>query len=129
MATLFLAFAHPDDEGMSAGAMMKAKADGHRVVLISATRGEVGEIYNMDESASRPRLGEIRSHELEEASRVIGLDRLEFLDYRDSGLVRTADNHNPASVLPSSLDEAAGKPEANLLEEMPHGVGTFRADG
>ncbi len=43
---------------MSAGAMMKAKADGHRVVLISATRGEVGEIYNMDEAASRPRLGE-----------------------------------------------------------------------
>ncbi len=57
MGTLFMAFAHPDDEGMSAGAMMKAKDEGHRVVLVSATRGEVGEIYNMDEAASRPRLG------------------------------------------------------------------------
>ncbi len=129
MATLLLAFAHPDDEGMSAGAMMKAKADGHRVVLISATRGEVGEIYNMDEAASRPRLGEIRSHELEEASRVIGVDRLEFLDYRDSGMVRTADNDNPTSFLQARLDEAAGKLEAILREEMPDVVVTFGEDG
>jgi LmbE family N-acetylglucosaminyl deacetylase len=80
MATLLLVHAHPDDESISTGgAMLKAKADGHRVVLITATRGEAGEIYNMDEAASRPRLGEIRTGELKAATEILGVDRQEFL--------------------------------------------------
>ncbi len=48
MATMLLVHAHPDDEAISTGGvMMKARAHGHRVVLVTATRGEVGEIYNM----------------------------------------------------------------------------------
>ena len=130
MATLLLVHAHPDDESISTGGvMMKAKEEGHRVVLISATRGEVGEIYNMDEAASRPHLGEIRTHELEEASRVIGVDRLEFLDYRDSGMVRTADNEDPRSFHQAGLDEAARRLEAILREEQPEVVVTFGEDG
>ena len=58
MGTLLLVHAHPDDEAISTGGvMMKAKAHGHRVVLVTATRGEAGEIYNMDEASSRPRIG------------------------------------------------------------------------
>jgi len=129
MRTLLLAFAHPDDEGMSAGAMMKAKDDGHRVVLLSATRGEVGEIYNMDEAASRPRLGEIRTQELEKAARVIGVDRLEFMDYRDSGMIHTADNEDPRSFNRARLKEAASKLAKLLDEEKPEIVVTFGADG
>jgi LmbE family N-acetylglucosaminyl deacetylase len=129
MRTLLLAFAHPDDEGMSAGAMMKAKDEGHRVVLLSATRGEVGEIYNMDEAASRPRLGEIRTHELEKAAGVIGVDRVEFLDYRDSGMIRTADNDDPRSFNRASVDDAATKLVKLLDEERPEIVVTFGADG
>ena len=129
MATLFLAFAHPDDEGMSSGVMMKAKADGHRVVLVTATRGEVGEIYNMDEASSRLRLGAIRTKELEDAARIVGVDRLEFLDYRDSGMVRTADNDNPASFNQASVNEAAGKLMTLLAEERPDVVVTFGEDG
>ena len=59
--------------------MMKAKADRHRVVLMTATRGETGEIHNMDEATSRPRLGEIRAGELRAAAEILGIDRLEFL--------------------------------------------------
>ena len=129
MATLLLAFAHPDDEGMSSGVMMKAKADGHRVVLVTATRGEVGEIYNMDEAASRPRLGDIRSQELETAARVVGIDRLEFLDYRDSGMVRTADNDDPRSFNQAPLNEAAVRLTSILLAEQPDVVITFAEDG
>src|SRR5579859_349790 len=129
MATLLLAFAHPDDEGMSSGAMMKAKADGHRVVLVTATRGEVGEIYNMDEAASRPRLGEIRTRELEDAARVIGIDRLEFMDYRDSGMVRTADNDDPRSFHQAPPDEAVERLVPILREERPDVVVTFDEDG
>jgi N-acetyl-1-D-myo-inositol-2-amino-2-deoxy-alpha-D-glucopyranoside deacetylase len=130
MGTLLLVHAHPDDEAISTGgAMLKAKADGHRVVLVTATRGEVGEIYNMDEAASRPHLGEIRTRELENAERILGVDRAEFLGYRDSGMVGTADNDNPQSFHQAPLDEAAAKLAAILREERPDVVVTYAEDG
>src|SRR2546428_5192528 len=130
MATLLLVHAHPDDEAISTGGvMMKAKSHGHRVVLITATRGEVGEIYNMDEEASRPRLGEIRSEELKSAAEILGVDRLEFLGYRDSGMVDTADNQDPRSFHQARLEEAAGKLAVLIREERPDGAVTYPADG
>src|SRR5437762_11494012 len=98
MATLLLVHAHPDDEAISTGGvMLKARAEGHRVVLVTATRGEVGEIHNMDEASSRPRLAEIRPVELRRAGRRWGVDRRVFLGYRDRGMVGPADNQHPGS--------------------------------
>lgn len=130
MSTLLLVHAHPDDEAISTGgAMMKARADGHRVVLVTATRGEVGEIHNMDEKTTRPHLGEVRTKELEKAARILGVNRSEFLGYRDSGMVGTADNENPKSFHQAKLDEAAGRLEAILREERPEVVVTYAEDG
>jgi N-acetyl-1-D-myo-inositol-2-amino-2-deoxy-alpha-D-glucopyranoside deacetylase len=130
MGTLLLMHAHPDDEAISTGGvMMKAKAHGHRVVLVTATRGEVGEIYNMDEAASRPRLGEIRTEELKAAGDILGVDRIEFLGYRDSGMVDTADNKDPRSFHQARLDEAAGKLAAVIRDERPDVVVTYAEDG
>lgn len=130
MSTLFLVHAHPDDEAISTGgSMMKARADGHRVVLVTATRGEVGEIHNMDEKATRPHLGEVRTKELEKATRILGVDRSEFLGYRDSGMVGTADNDNPKSFHQAPLGEAAEKLTAILREEKPEVVVTYAEDG
>jgi N-acetyl-1-D-myo-inositol-2-amino-2-deoxy-alpha-D-glucopyranoside deacetylase len=130
MGTLLLVHAHPDDEAISTGGvMMKAKAHGHRVVLVTATRGEVGEIYNMDEESSRPRLGDIRTEELKAAGELLGVDRIEFLGYRDSGMVDTADNKDPRSFHQARLDEAAGKLAALLREERPDVVVTYAEDG
>src|SRR5438132_11043349 len=110
MATLLLVHAHPDDEAVSTGGvMMKAKSHGHRVVLITATRGEVGEIYNMDEEASRTRLGEIRTEELKSAAEILGVDRLEFLGYRVSGMVATADNTDQSTSHQSRVAEYESK--------------------
>src|SRR5207237_2305147 len=111
------------------GVMMKAKSHGHRVVLITATRGEVGEIYNMDEDASRPRLGEIRTEELKSAAEILGVDRLEFLGYRDSGMVDTADNRDPRSVHPARLDGAPRQLAVFIREERPDVVVTYAEDG
>src|SRR3989442_10372145 len=109
MATLLLVHAHPDDEAISTGGvMLKARHDGHRVVLVTATRGEVGEIHNMDEASSRPRLGEIREKELEDAARILGVNRGEFLGYRDSGMAGTSENTNPPSFYQAPLAPAAG---------------------
>jgi LmbE family N-acetylglucosaminyl deacetylase len=109
--------------------MMKARAEGHRVVLVTATRGEVGEIYNMDEESTRPRLGEVREAELEDAARILGVNRGEFLDYRDSGMVGTADNENPKSFHQAPLGEAAARLAAILREERPDVVVTYDSDG
>src|SRR5207248_255692 len=130
MGTLLLVHAHPDDEAISTGGvMMKAAADGHRVVLVTATRGEAGEIHNMDEAASRPRLGEIRTQELENASRILGVSRGEFLGYRDSGMVGTPENDDQRSFHQAAVDEAAQRLAAILREEKPEVVVTYAEDG
>ena len=130
MGTLLLVHAHPDDEAISTGgAMMKAKGEGHRVVLVTSTLGEAGEIYNMDEKATRPRLGEVRTKELETAAKILGVDRLEVLGYRDSGMVGTPENDDPRSFHQASLDEAAAKLASILREERPDVVVTYDADG
>jgi LmbE family N-acetylglucosaminyl deacetylase len=125
MSSLFLVHAHPDDEAISTGgAMMKARADGHRVVLVTATRGEAGEIHNMDPESTRPHLAEVRTKELEKASRLLGVNRGEFLGYRDSGMVGTADNDNPKSFHQAPLGEAAARLATILREEKPEVVVT-----
>ncbi len=130
MSTLLLVHAHPDDEAISTGgAMMKAHADGHRVVLVTATRGEVGEIYNMDPEATRPRLGEVRTKELENAARILGVDRRVFLGYRDSGMVGTADNEDPRSFHQAPLGQAAARLADILRDEKPEVVVTYAEDG
>ena len=115
MATLLLVHAHPDDEAISTGgAMMKAKAHGHRVVLVTATRGEVGEI---------------RTEELRNACEILGVDRQEFLGYRDSGMVDTDDNKDPRSFHQARLEEAAAKLAVFIREERPAVVVTYAEDG
>src|ERR1700687_6011531 len=130
MGTLLLVHAHPDDEAISTGGvMMKAKSHGHRVVLVTATRGEVGEIHNMDPAESRPRLGEIRTEELKAAGEILGVDRIEFLGYRDSGMVDTADNRDPHSFHQARLEKAAAKLAALMRDERPDVVVTYAEDG
>jgi len=130
MGTLLLVHAHPDDEAISTGGViMKAKAHGHRVVLVTATRGEAGEIYNMDPKQTRPRLAVIRTEELKAAGDVLGVDRIEFLGYRDSGMVDTADNKDPRSFHQARIDEAASRLAVFLREERPDVVVTYGEDG
>src|SRR5712692_9893218 len=108
MATLFLVHAHPDDEAVSTGGIMiRAHEEGHRVVLVTCTRGEEGEIHNMDEESVRPRLAEVRTEELRRAGEILGVDRQEFLGYRDSGMAGTPSNENPASFHKAALADTS----------------------
>ena len=89
MATLVTFHAHPDDEAIACGGTMaKAAAAGHRVVLVTATGGELGEVA---EGVLRPdeTLAQRRQEELAEAARILGVARVELLGYRDSGMVGT----------------------------------------
>ncbi|HEY4028221.1 MAG TPA: PIG-L family deacetylase, partial [Candidatus Dormibacteraeota bacterium] len=130
MGTLLLMHAHPDDESIATGGVMiRAHQDGHRVVLVTATRGEEGEIHNMDETEVRPRLGEVRTEELRRSCEILGVDRLEFLGYRDSGMAGTPSNEDPRSFHMAPLAEAAERLAVVLREEQPDVVVTYTPDG
>jgi LmbE family N-acetylglucosaminyl deacetylase len=114
--TLVTFHAHPDDEAIAtAGTMAAAAADGHRVVLVVATRGENGEVepgfLGPDES-----LAQRRVEETKRAAAVLGVARVEFLGYVDSGMAGTPENDAPGSFWTADLDEAAGR-LARILEE------------
>jgi LmbE family N-acetylglucosaminyl deacetylase len=83
--TLVCFHAHPDDEALlTAGTMAKAAAAGHRVVLVVATRGEVGQVAT-DFLGQEEDLGRRRWTELERSAEILGVARLEWLGYLDSG--------------------------------------------
>jgi LmbE family N-acetylglucosaminyl deacetylase len=84
--TILFSFAHPDDESFSGvGTAMKYAADGARVVLATATRGERGKVGNPPVCAPED-LAEVRERELREAMRIAGIDELHLLGYRDQEL-------------------------------------------
>ena len=110
--TLMTVHAHPDDESIGTGGVMaKAVRDGHRVVLITATRGEQGEIVvpELDTPENHRRLGEIRMRELEEAMGVLGVTEWENLGYRDSDMMGRPGNRDPRTFWRADLDEAVGR--------------------
>jgi N-acetyl-1-D-myo-inositol-2-amino-2-deoxy-alpha-D-glucopyranoside deacetylase len=107
--TLMTVHAHPDDETIGTGGVMaRAVAEGHHVVLVTCTRGELGEIVvpEMDTPPNHRRLAEIRAAELEAAMGALGVTTWENLGYRDSGMMGAAGNQDPRSFWQADLDEA-----------------------
>ena len=115
--TLVTFHAHPDDESIATGGVMaKATAAGHRVVLVVATKGEVGEVDD-GVLATGESLADRRVAETLRAADILGVARVEFLGYRDSGMAGTADNDVPGSFWSADLDQAAARLAALLEEE------------
>lgn len=109
--------AHPDDEAiLTAGSMAAAAAAGHRVVLVVATRGEEGEVV---EGFLQPeeRLADRRVAETGASARVLGVRRVEFLGYADSGMMGTASNSAEGCFWRADVDEAAARLATILMEE------------
>src|SRR5712691_11705366 len=110
--TLMTVHAHPDDETIGTGGVMaKAVAEGRRVVLVTCTRGEMGEIVvpDMDTPDNHRRLGELRAAELEAAMAALGVTEWENLGYRDSDMMGRAANRDPRCFWQADLDEAIGR--------------------
>ncbi|MGI9155017.1 MAG: PIG-L family deacetylase [Marmoricola sp.] len=83
--TLVAFHAHPDDESLlTGGTLAKAAAEGHRVVLVTATCGEQGLAGPRDGRGAE--LGTLRLAELEAAGAALGCARVLSLGYGDSGL-------------------------------------------
>ncbi|MCW2780890.1 MAG: LmbE family protein [Marmoricola sp.] len=82
--TLVAFHAHPDDESLlTGGTLARATAEGHRVVLVTATAGEAG--LADDQQGGDGRLAERRLAELHLAAQALGCARVVVLGYPDSG--------------------------------------------
>jgi LmbE family N-acetylglucosaminyl deacetylase len=127
MATLVCFHAHPDDEAIATGGLMaKAAAAGHRVVLVSATRGELGEPQPGVLAAGEP-LWQRRMAELEEAARILGAEPPHWLGYEDSGMEGEPSNANPRSFVRADHEEAVERLAA-ILDEVAADVLTVYDD-
>jgi LmbE family N-acetylglucosaminyl deacetylase len=114
--TLVAFHAHPDDEALlTAGTMARAAAQGHRVVMVVATDGDLGS----REYDAGGRLGDRRLAEARESARVLGVARVEHLGYADSGLGPQTHPDPPGRTrfVRVPVEEAAGRLAAILREE------------
>jgi LmbE family N-acetylglucosaminyl deacetylase len=117
MATMVSFHAHPDDECIACGGVIrKAAEEGHRVVLVVATRGEHGEVpdgfLSDGEELWQRRVAETRA-----SAEILGAQRVEFLGYTDSGMMDTQANSAPGSFWSAPVDGAAKKLAAIMEEE------------
>jgi LmbE family N-acetylglucosaminyl deacetylase len=79
-------FAHPDDETFCAGGTLaKYVASGAEAMVVSATRGDAGQIRDA-RAATRRTLGQARERELAAACGRLGVQHARCLDYGDGTL-------------------------------------------
>jgi LmbE family N-acetylglucosaminyl deacetylase len=124
MATLVCFHAHPDDEAISTGGTMaRAHAEGHRVVLVVATDGAHGEVP--DDLAPGETLADRRRVETEASAAVLGVDRLVFLGYGDSGMTGWEQNEHEGTFHQADLDDAARHLAAVLEQERADVLTTY----
>ncbi|MGZ4444557.1 MAG: PIG-L deacetylase family protein [Nocardioidaceae bacterium] len=109
--TLVSFHAHPDDEALlTGGTLAKAAAEGHRVVLVTATAGELGLAASHDGRGDL--LARTRSRELEASARALGVARVVVLGHPDSGL-----HPEGTGFATMDVDELARELAALLTEE------------
>jgi LmbE family N-acetylglucosaminyl deacetylase len=127
--TVVVLHAHPDDESIfTAATMHRLARRGARVVLVTATGGELGPVLRPLRAGET--LAERRRAELEAACAVLGVARLVMLGHRDSGMAGWSDNSHPdalAAADPAVLarrvaDLCAAESAEALVHYDPRGI-------
>ncbi|QPP07994.1 PIG-L family deacetylase [Streptomyces bathyalis] len=124
MPTLIALHAHPDDEVLlTGGTLARAAAEGHRVVVVVATDGLMGETPEGEEP---PRMGELRA-----SAAVLGVARVVHLGYADSGHGRELYPDPPDRIrfVRADTEEAARRLAAVLREEVADVLLSYDANG
>jgi LmbE family N-acetylglucosaminyl deacetylase len=134
LATMVCVHAHPDDEAFfGAGASAHYAALGHRVVLITCTRGQLG--YD-----ALGRSGDMEGHnalqteatrasELQRSAQTLGFARVVTLGYDDSGMMGWPQNKNPDAFINANVDAVARTIASIFDEEDARVVVTYDENG
>ncbi|WP_336205300.1 PIG-L family deacetylase [Nonomuraea sp. LPB2021202275-12-8] len=132
--TLMAVHAHPDDECLSTGGVLaRYTGEGVRTVLVTCTNGEQGDapggIKPGDPGHDDAAVAARRLEELRESVQHLGIDHLELLGYRDSGMDGWDTNHHPDAFANVPVDTAAAR-LAELMERYrPDVVVTYDETG
>ncbi|MBS4729236.1 mycothiol conjugate amidase Mca [Mycobacterium sp. SM1] len=130
---LMAVHAHPDDESSKGAATLARYADeGHRVLVVTLTGGERGEILNpaMDLPEVHGRIAEIRRDEMAKAAEILGVEH-RWLGFVDSGLPKG----DPPPPLPEDsfalvpLEVATEALVRVVREFRPHVMITYDENG
>src|SRR5258707_6889478 len=125
--------AHPDDESSKGAATMARYADeGVRVMVVTMTGGERGDILNpaMDLPDVHGRITEIRRDEMAKAAEILGVEH-HWLGFVDSGLPEG----DPPPPLPDGclgmvpLDEPVEALVRLVRKFKPHVITTYDENG
>lgn len=119
---LMAVLAHPDDESLGfGGTLARYAAEGVRVSLVTATRGQSGRFRGIAPGAAghpgRDALAAVRVGELRAAASTLGIGSLDVLDHVDGALAEA-----PAPRVVGEIADA-------IRRERPDVVVTFAPDG
>jgi len=124
--------AHPDDESITmGGTFARYAAAGIRTTLVTATRGEVGEILDksLDPAEARPRLASIREAELRRACEILKIGELVFLGYEDSGMAGDPRNRQQNVFWQADEEEATARLIQVIRRVKPQVIATYNEIG
>ena len=125
--------AHPDDESSKGAATLaRYAAEGHRVLVVTLTGGERGDILNpaMDLPEVRGRIADVRRDEMAKAAEILGVEH-RWLGFEDSGLPEG----DPPPPLPDGcfalvpLEEPVAELVKVIREFRPHVMTTYDENG
>jgi LmbE family N-acetylglucosaminyl deacetylase len=112
---LLLVFPHPDDESFTTGGTIAKYIDaGWDIQLQVMTRGSAGMRGEYGDDVD---LGEVRTQEVTDACRVLGLSNVQVLEYQDGGLMK---------INPGELEDVLYK---MFLSVDPDVIITFEPNG
>jgi LmbE family N-acetylglucosaminyl deacetylase len=118
--------AHPDDEAIfTGGTIALLAAAGCSVTLVVATSGQLGR----RPQSPQVDIGALRETETRQACALLGVERVEFLGYRDSGMPGDPANHHPAAFAHADADQAARRVAAIAAEEHAGAMVIYDAGG
>lgn len=129
--TLMTIHAHPDDEAIGTGGILKKYSDeGVRTILVLATKGEAGEIDGrIPTGEEKGQIMNLRLQELQCSCRTLGVHRFHFMGYRDSGMAGTPENKLPGALAAADLQEATRRLVKIIRQEKPQVVTTYNEKG
>ncbi|GAA5055095.1 PIG-L family deacetylase [Nocardia callitridis] len=132
--TIMAVHAHPDDEVISTGGVFaRYAAEGIRTVLVTCTNGEQGDAPGgikpgqpgHDANAVR----EQRLSELRESTALLGIEHVELLGYRDSGMDGWDGNQDPEAFRNVPVGDAAARLADLMRYYRPQVVVTYDENG
>src|SRR4051812_1231957 len=132
--TLKAVHAHPDDEVLGTGGIFARYAEeGVRTVLVTCTNGEQGDgpdgVKPGEDGHDEAEVVERRLGELRQSAEYLGIQHVELLGYRDSGMEGWEANGHPEAFSNIATSDAAAE-LAELMEKYrPDVVVTYDANG